>query len=96
MTKEKIISELYNEIKYFIRNYAYDNCGVKWGEDFDTCRRAIGTINVHEMVSRMKYEELREKVLMDDVKKEMTERHFNSARQIMLDHLHDWLMIESW
>lgn len=96
MTKEQIISEVYNEIKYFIRNYAYDNCGVKWGEDFDTCRQALGTGKVYKMVENMKFEELREWVLMDNVKEAMTERHFNSARQIILDHLHDWLMIEAW
>lgn len=95
MTKEQIISEVYNEIKYFIRNYAYDNYGVKWGEDFDTCRQAIGTLKVHQMVNLIKYEEFRENVIMDNVKKEMTKRHFNTARQIMLNHLNEWLAVES-
>lgn len=95
MNKEEIISEIYSEIKYFIMNYAYENYSIKWGEDFDCCRKVIGTVKVHDIVNTIKYEELYERIILDDIKKEMTERHFNTARQIMLNYLNEWLVIEA-
>ena len=95
MTKEEIISEVYNEIEYFIRNYAYDNCGVKWGMDFDYCREFIGTLKVYTMVSSLEYEELCDNLIYDPLKEVITKRHFNTAKRIMLNRLNEWLAVEA-